>query len=114
MKTGRVLVATAFVRPSLSNVPKVCQCMVPSAIPLIVSSVFAMTQLMGPFSQSKKVSMKNRFGKNYVKKDGTNGKAIVVPPVLELQTAAATRDKWIQYSALDAKVGPVCDGKINM
>ncbi|KDP39093.1 hypothetical protein JCGZ_00850 [Jatropha curcas] len=47
-----------------------------------------------------KVSMKTIFGKNKVKKDGSEGKMITIAPVEELQREE--RESWICYSALDA------------
>ncbi|KAL0864479.1 hypothetical protein Bca101_043597 [Brassica carinata] len=47
-----------------------------------------------------KISMKTIFGKRKLKKDGTEGKIIVIPPVEELQRE--DREAWISYSALDA------------
>ncbi|KAK4383406.1 DNA polymerase I A, chloroplastic/mitochondrial [Sesamum angolense] len=48
-----------------------------------------------------KVSMKNIFGRKKLKKDGSEGKLITIPPVEELQRAE--RKLWICYSALDSK-----------
>ncbi|XP_042037339.1 DNA polymerase I B, chloroplastic/mitochondrial-like [Salvia splendens] len=47
-----------------------------------------------------KVSMKNIFGRKKLKKDGSEGKIIVIPPVKELQRDE--RKLWICYSALDS------------
>lgn len=47
-----------------------------------------------------KVSMKNIFGRRKLKKDGSEGKIITIPPVEELQREE--REPWICYSALDA------------
>ncbi|XP_058220038.1 DNA polymerase I A, chloroplastic/mitochondrial-like [Rhododendron vialii] len=47
-----------------------------------------------------KVSMKTIFGRGKVKKDGSNGKIITIPPVEELQRE--DRKLWICYSALDS------------
>lgn len=47
-----------------------------------------------------KVSMKTIFGRRKVKKDGSEGKLITIPPVEELQREE--RRSWICYSALDA------------
>ncbi|KAH6835517.1 polymerase gamma 1 [Perilla frutescens var. hirtella] len=47
-----------------------------------------------------KVSMKNIFGRKKVKKDGSEGKIINIPPVEELQRDE--RKLWICYSALDS------------
>ncbi|KAI8552791.1 hypothetical protein RHMOL_Rhmol06G0295500 [Rhododendron molle] len=47
-----------------------------------------------------KVSMKTIFGRGKVKKDGSNGKIITIPPVEDLQREE--RKLWICYSALDS------------
>ncbi|KAL2247607.1 UNVERIFIED_CONTAM: DNA polymerase I A, chloroplastic/mitochondrial [Sesamum indicum] len=47
-----------------------------------------------------KVSMKNIFGRKKLKKDGSEGKLITIPPVEELQRVE--RKLWISYSALDS------------
>ena len=53
----------------------------------------------------KKRGMKERFGIRREKRDGTLGAMAVVPPMHVLHTFADTRPDWIDYSALDAKVG---------
>uniref|UniRef100_A0A061RMH8 DNA polymerase I n=2 Tax=Tetraselmis sp. GSL018 TaxID=582737 RepID=A0A061RMH8_9CHLO len=50
-----------------------------------------------------KISMKDLFEKPVIKKDGTEGKLRVMPPVHEIQLDVAKRPLWIHYSALDAK-----------
>lgn len=47
-----------------------------------------------------KVSMKTIFGRKKLKKDGSEGKIIAIPPVEELQRDE--RKLWICYSALDS------------
>lgn len=47
-----------------------------------------------------KVSMKTIFGRKKMKKDGTEGKLIFIPPVEELQREE--RKPWVSYSALDS------------
>ncbi|XP_028097504.1 DNA polymerase I B, chloroplastic/mitochondrial-like isoform X1 [Camellia sinensis] len=47
-----------------------------------------------------KISMKTIFGRKKVKKDGSDGKLITIPPVEELQREE--RKPWICYSALDS------------
>ncbi|XP_065862340.1 DNA polymerase I A, chloroplastic/mitochondrial-like [Euphorbia lathyris] len=47
-----------------------------------------------------KVSMKTIFGKKKLKKDGSEGKIIIIDPVEDLQRNE--REPWICYSALDA------------
>ncbi|KAG9454098.1 hypothetical protein H6P81_007002 [Aristolochia fimbriata] len=48
----------------------------------------------------EKISMKSIFGKRKVKKDGSEGKLMTIPPVEELQREE--RVPWICYSALDS------------
>ncbi|XP_051135305.1 DNA polymerase I B, chloroplastic/mitochondrial-like [Andrographis paniculata] len=47
-----------------------------------------------------KVSMKNIFGVKKIKKDGSEGKLITIPPVEDLQRLE--RKLWVSYSALDS------------
>ncbi|KAJ0790407.1 putative DNA-directed DNA polymerase [Helianthus annuus] len=47
-----------------------------------------------------KVSMKTIFGRKKFKKDGSEGKIVVIPPVEELQRVE--REPWVCYSALDS------------
>ncbi|CAA0813954.1 DNA polymerase I B- chloroplastic/mitochondrial [Striga hermonthica] len=47
-----------------------------------------------------KVSVKTIFGKKKMKKDGSEGKLVTIPPVEELQRTE--RKLWICYSALDS------------
>ncbi|KAI3711513.1 hypothetical protein L1987_70051 [Smallanthus sonchifolius] len=47
-----------------------------------------------------KVSMKTIFGRKKLKKDGSEGKIVFIPPVEELQRVE--REPWICYSALDS------------
>ena len=54
-------------------------------------------------NEGGKISMKKIFGRRNIKKDGTEGKLIILPPVEELQASPDTRWKWIYYSAFDAK-----------
>ena len=62
--------------------------------------------LMGPLDMSDargKISMKKIFGRKNIKKDGTEGKLIILPPIEELQSSPDTRWDWVNYSAYDAK-----------
>ncbi|CAM9003863.1 unnamed protein product [Rhodiola kirilowii] len=47
-----------------------------------------------------KISMKTIFGRKKLKKDGSEGKIVCIPPVEELQRDE--REPWICYSALDS------------
>lgn len=51
----------------------------------------------------RKVPMKELFGVPALKKDGTPGKKLEMPPVEELQTNPLTRFEWIEYSVYDAQ-----------
>jgi len=50
-----------------------------------------------------KIAMATRFSKANVKKDGTLGKTMTLPPCEVLQRQPETRSEWIEYSAGDAK-----------
>jgi DNA polymerase-1 len=68
--------------------------------------IAAEEELMGPLDMSDargKISMKKIFGRKNIKKDGTEGKLIILPPIEELQCSEETRWDWINYSAYDAK-----------
>lgn len=63
------------------------------------------THLFPPDSPGKKffkTSMKELFGVAKVKKDGGESKVKELPDLREVQNNAATRDRWIEYSARDA------------
>eukprot|EP00962_Isochrysis_galbana_P045560 scaffold17989_cov79-Isochrysis_galbana.AAC.1 len=47
--------------------------------------------------------MKTIFGEPKLRKDGSPGRTVELPPVLTLQTSPLTRPDWIQYSVFDAK-----------
>ena len=49
-----------------------------------------------------KTSMRELFGVSRVLKSGTEGKIKDLPPIRELQLSPQHRQKWIEYSALDA------------
>lgn len=48
-------------------------------------------------------SIKERFGSAHIRVDGTEGKAIVVPPLDELQRNTKYLADWIDYSTYDAE-----------
>ena len=50
-----------------------------------------------------KRGMKKIFGKPKLKKDGTPGKTVILPPIDEIQVDPTQRETWIEYSALDAQ-----------
>ncbi|TKY57262.1 DNA polymerase I A [Spatholobus suberectus] len=63
--------------------------------------VMSRAQLNHEKDLTGKVSMKTIFSKKKVKKDGSEGKTIIIAPVEELQRDE--RIPWICYSALDAR-----------
>lgn len=52
----------------------------------------------------RKLTMKERFGRRRILKDGSEGKEILVPPTLELQRNPAYRLAWIEYATADAEL----------
>ncbi|KNB44986.1 mitochondrial DNA polymerase [Blastocystis sp. subtype 4] len=51
----------------------------------------------------RKRPYKEIFGKPHIKRDGTEGKIVDVPEVIDLQRNPETRNEWIEYSAFDAE-----------
>lgn len=51
----------------------------------------------------RKVPMKEIFGERRLRKDGSEGALIDLPPVERLQRESKFRENWIRYSAFDAK-----------
>lgn len=47
--------------------------------------------------------MKEIFSVPKLKKDGTPGKTMLLPPVEELQMGEDTREQWIEYSVYDSE-----------
>ena len=58
----------------------------------------------GETADDRKTNMKEIFGVPKKRKDGTDGKVKLVPPVEVLQRDPAHRTKWIEYSAKDARM----------
>lgn len=52
----------------------------------------------------EKHSMVERFGRNELLKDGSDGKRIVVPCTTELQRSAEFREEWVDYATADAEL----------
>jgi hypothetical protein len=52
---------------------------------------------------TQKRSIKERFGKNKMKKDGTFGKLLVLPEFTDLQRDPQYVSDWIDYSTFDAE-----------
>ena len=82
-----------------------------------LEALSAEEELMGPLDMTDargKISMKKIFGRKNIKKDGTEGKLILLPSVEELQSSPDTRWDWINYSALRRQGdlgparGPLC------
>lgn len=53
---------------------------------------------------ARKTPMKELFGVPKLKKDGTPGNVLVLPPIDEIQTRPDMRKEFIKYSAYDAQV----------
>lgn len=60
------------------------------------------TELLDDAETSKK-SMKELFGVPRLRKDGSEGSLVDIPPVEEMQRNPRHREQWIQYSCRDAK-----------
>ena len=58
------------------------------------------TQLLG----TPKITMKDRFGKRRILKDGSEGKEIIVPSVVEIQRNDSMWASWVDYSVMDAEL----------
>ena len=63
---------------------------------------YSLAALTEHYLQAPKITMKDRFGAPKIKKDGTEGKEIVVPSVHELHHSPDYRREWIEYSVADA------------
>ncbi len=51
----------------------------------------------------EKASMKDLFGISKLRKDGSPGNVLLLPPVDDLQRSSHSREKWIRYSSYDAQ-----------
>ena len=74
-----------------------------SSDPKVMSDAGEMFSDAGEDLIRQKRSIKKIFGKPKLKKDGTPGKTMILPPVEEIQEDEAQRQTWIEYSALDAQ-----------
>jgi len=74
-----------------------------SSDPKVMSDAGEMFSDAGEDLIRSKRSIKKIFGKPKLKKDGTPGKTVVLPPVQEIQVDPEQRQTWIEYSALDAQ-----------
>lgn len=54
-------------------------------------------------AEASKVSMKELFGVPRIRKDGSEGSLVDIPPVEVMQRDPRHREKWIEYSCKDAK-----------
>jgi DNA polymerase I len=52
----------------------------------------------------QKSSMKERFGRRRVLKDGSDGKDVVVPSTIDLQRSPEFAQEWIEYAVMDAEL----------
>lgn len=64
---------------------------------------YSLESLSADLLGHRKAPMKERFSVPKLKKDGSEGKERVLPPVEELQRNPATRLDWIDYSTFDAE-----------
>ena len=71
--------------------------------PNVMSDAGEMLSGAGEEMIRSKRGMKKIFGKPKLKKDGTPGKTLVLPPIDEIQQDPENRVTWIEYSALDAQ-----------
>ena len=74
-----------------------------SSDPKVMSDAGEMFSDAGEDLIRQKRSIKKIFGKPKLKKDGTPGKTMILPPVEEIQEDEEQRQTWIEYSALDAQ-----------
>ena len=74
-----------------------------SSDPKVMSDAGEMFSDAGEELIRSKRSIKKIFGKPKLKKDGTPGKTIILPPIEEIQVDPEVRQTWIEYSALDAQ-----------
>ena len=74
-----------------------------SSDPKVMSDAGEMFSDAGEDLIRQKRSIKKIFGKPKLKKDGTPGKTMTLPPVEEIQEDEEQRQTWIEYSALDAQ-----------
>lgn len=74
-----------------------------SSDPKVMSDAGEMYSEAGEELIRSKRGMKKIFGKAKLKKDGTPGKTVILPPIDEIQTDPEQRETWIEYSALDAQ-----------
>ena len=71
--------------------------------PKVMSEAGEMLSEAGEELIRSKRGMKKIFGKPKIKKDGTPGKTIELPPIDQIQNDPEQRETWIEYSALDAQ-----------
>ena len=63
---------------------------------------YSLETLSGELVGRKKVNMRDRFGKNKLKQDGSEGLTLVLPPIEDIQRGD-DRDAWIDYATYDAE-----------
>jgi 3'-5' exonuclease len=64
---------------------------------------YGLEALTSDLLQERKQPMKELFGVKRLRKDGTEGTLVDIPPVEVLQRDPKYRPDWIKYSAMDAK-----------
>ena len=63
---------------------------------------YSLESLSGELVGRAKMNMKERFAKNKLKQDGSEGLTLVLPPIDSIQRGA-DRDAWIDYATYDAE-----------
>ena len=64
---------------------------------------YSLESLTEDLLKQRKVPMKEIFGVPRLRKDGTDGAIVDIPPVEVMQRDPKFRESWIKYSAMDAK-----------
>jgi DNA polymerase I-like protein with 3'-5' exonuclease and polymerase domains len=64
---------------------------------------YSLEALTQDFLKRRKKPMKEMFGIRRLRKDGSEGTLVDIPPVEEMQRDPAHRTKWIMYSCFDAE-----------
>ncbi|KAF2078634.1 hypothetical protein CYY_000005 [Polysphondylium violaceum] len=67
-------------------------------------SGYSLEALSKELLENPKITIKDLFGSKKIKRDGEEGKAIVVPPLEFIQRDKKFIQPWIEYSSLDAEL----------
>ena len=63
---------------------------------------YSLETLSGELVGRKKMNLRDRFAKNKLKQDGSEGLTLVLPPIADIQRGS-DRDAWIDYATYDAE-----------